>query len=120
MKFYNFLFVGYYLFLKEIKDKDSIFGSIVFVAAAQVLHVILVLAGIELLTSRQFIPHYSERVYTIIVLAMWLCFVYIYYSKPRVEKLLKVLNQWSNKRKIFAAALALAVFIVPIVLIIVF
>ena len=118
MNFYNFLYSSYYNLLSKINNSDPEYTSFLFVAATQIIHLILLLTIVQSISGIHLINRLFSIYYMVFLSIPWGIVLYIYYSKTRRKKLLNRFNEKSENEKTIWYIISLAAFFIPIILII--
>ncbi len=113
----NRLFIGFYLLLQNTKDRklNAILLTIVFVAFV-ILDIIII---VERFAHLKMIPNLSRYQYIVFVLPFFFI-MFLYYSKSRIEKLIKVEQDMPQERKQALKRSSIIYLVISIILFFVF
>jgi membrane protease YdiL (CAAX protease family) len=116
MGFYNNFFASYYYLFQRFNNFNPIHSSKLLVTACQYMHFFLLSGIAEKLTGTQLIPQFQSKYYVLFFAIPWFIIVYLYYSKNRVDQILKGFNQKSQNVKIIWGVVSVVSVILPIIL----
>jgi len=113
MNFYNKAFAVYNSILKTFSE-DSEFTSIGLIFISQWIHLMFILAIIQKISGILFFYHFSSKYYLLILLVPWFFIVYKFYSKSKIEKIIKEFEEKSNRKRTIWGVVTIASLIIPL------
>ena len=114
MKFLNYLYGGHHFVLRKISNDDPNFTAKLLVAATVLIHLFLIFVIFEKAGGPSFASFFPNKYYSVLLSAPLLILILLYYSRQRVEGIMKSFNEKTAKKKSMAGFIATALFIVPI------
>jgi hypothetical protein len=113
MRFYDFLFSGYYYLLKFIGAYEPPNTAVYFLVIGQFLQLLLLERIFKLIFGIRFLPHFANKFHMALLLLPWLLILFQYYKKPRRDRLVNQLEKKSEARKLIIGSSSFIISILP-------